>query len=206
MIHRFIAGANAYVKTLLLLHGTGGTENDLIDIAKMIDPQANLLAVRGEEIEQGMTRFFKRLSPGVFDEKNLEMRTIQLYEFVNRAAIQYNFDRNQVIALGYSNGANIAASMLFHIDKCLAGAILLHPMVPRRGLVLPNMNQVRVLITAGTNDSICPPQETQELKQLFDRASAKVSLHWFDFGHRLSSQEIEKVMTWYRESYLVNLN
>jgi phospholipase/carboxylesterase len=191
---------------LLLLHGTGGTENDLIDIAKMIDPQANLLAVRGEEIEQGMTRFFKRLSPGVFDEKNLEMRTIQLYEFVNRAAIQYNFDRNQVIALGYSNGANIAASMLFHIDKCLAGAILLHPMVPRRGLVLPNMNQVRVLITAGTNDSICPPQETQELKQLFDRASAKVSLHWFDFGHRLSSQEIEKVIMWYRESYLVNLN
>lgn len=202
MIHRFIAGQNAYVKTLLLLHGTGGTENDLIDIARMIDPHANLLAVRGEEIEQGMTRFFKRLSPGVFDEKNLEMRTKQLHAFLDHAAIQYNFDRNQVIALGYSNGANIAASMLFHIEASLQGAILLHPMVPRRGINLPSLKDVKVLMTAGTNDNICPPSITQELKQILEKAEANVSLHWFDFGHRLSSQEIEKVILWYQETYL----
>ncbi len=201
MIHKFIQGANAYVKTLLLLHGTGGNENDLIDIAKMIDPDAHLLAVRGEEIEQGMTRFFKRLSPGVFDEKNLEMRTKQLNEFVDRAAIQYNFDRNEVIALGYSNGANIAASMLFHLENCLEGALLLHPMVPRRGLELPSMEQVHILITAGTNDNLCPPLITQELKQLLEGAQAKVSLHWFDYGHRLSSQEIQKVILWYDETF-----
>src|SRR5690625_2422892 len=110
--------------TLLLLHGTGGTERDLLPIAEKVDPDANVLSVRGNILENGMPRFFKRLKEGVFDEEDLIKQTKNLAEFVDEASEKYQFDRNQVIALGYSNGANIAGSLLFHYEDVLKGAIL----------------------------------------------------------------------------------
>lgn len=130
MIHLYKKGTSE--NTLLLLHGTGGDENDLLEIGNLIDSEANILSVRGNVVESGMNRYFKRLRPGVFDLDDLEKRTVELYEFINEASKKYEFDRNKVIAVGYSNGANIAASMLFSIENAIKGAILLRPMVPRR--------------------------------------------------------------------------
>src|SRR5690606_34628251 len=108
-------------RTLLLLHGTGGNENDLLPLANHIDPSANVLSVRGNVLENGMPRFFRRLAEGVFDEEDLIFRTKELNEFLDEAAEKYEFDRNNIIAVGYSNGANIAASLLFHYENALKG-------------------------------------------------------------------------------------
>lgn len=198
MIHKFIKGLNPTHPTLLLLHGTGGDENDLIPVGKMVDNDANILSVRGEVIEQGMPRFFKRLAPGVFDEQDLIYRTSQLHDFIDQASKTYDFDRSDVIAIGYSNGANIAANMLMQIPYSLRGAILMHPMLPRKGGVVPSLKGVQVLITAGNNDPIVPLASTQALKKILDENQADVSLSWFKFGHKLSSEEMQFVIKWYQ--------
>jgi phospholipase/carboxylesterase len=203
MIHKFIKGQQPSHPTLLLLHGTGGDENDLIPVGKMIDPDANILSVRGEVIENGMPRFFKRLSPGVFDEQDLMYRTSQLHDFVDQASKTYDFDRSDVIAIGYSNGANIAANMFMQIPFSLRGGILMHPMLPRKEGVIPELKQTHILITAGNNDPIVPVASTQALKDVLDRNGAKVSLTWFKFGHKLSSEEIQFIINWYQMT-LVN--
>ena len=138
MIHIFEQGKKD-APTLLLLHGTGGNEHSLLNIAKSIAPDASILSVRGDVLENGMPRFFRRLAEGVFDEEDLIYRTKQLHQFLDDSAGQYGFDRNNIIAIGYSNGANIAASLLFHHANSLKGAILFHPMVPRRGIELPSL-------------------------------------------------------------------
>lgn len=181
--------------TFLLLHGTGGDEKDLLSLAHFIQPEYNVLSVRGEVSENGMNRFFKRLSEGVFDEVDLVYRTHQLKEFVDQSAIDYGLDRNNVIALGYSNGANIAASMLFHYSDALSKAILLHPMVPIRK-ELPDLSKVSVFIGAGKNDPICPPEASIELNELLTSANANVTLHWENNGHRISESELMSVKKW----------
>lgn len=142
MKHIFQQGTDATKPTLLLLHGTGGTEQDLIPLGKEIDKEANILSVRGNVLEYGMPRFFKRHAEGVFDEEDLIFRTKELYDFLAEAAEKYAFDRDNVFAIGYSNGANIAGSLLFHYENALKGAMLHHPMVPRRGITLPNLAEV----------------------------------------------------------------
>lgn len=200
MIHKFIKGTNPNKPTLLLLHGTGGDENDLLPVGKMIDQEANLLSVRGEVIENGMPRFFRRLSPGVFDEQDLMYRTSQLHDFIDQASKTYDFDRGDVIAVGYSNGANIAANMLMQIPYSLRGAILMHPMLLRKDDQIPELKNTTVLITAGNNDPIVPLESTQALKAVLDRHGANVSLSWFKFGHKLSSEEIQVIIKWYQQS------
>src|SRR5699024_2127522 len=174
MKHIFQKGNDSSKPTLLLLHGTGGTEHDLLPLSDKIDPDANILSVRGNVSENGMPRFFRRLAEGVFDEEDLIVRTKELNEFLNEAAETYAFDRNEIVAVGYSNGANIAASLLFHYQHALKGAILHHPMVPRRGPDLPDLSNKHVFIAAGTNDPICSPEESEELSSLLQDAGAKV--------------------------------
>lgn len=181
--------------TFLLLHGTGGDEKDLLGLAHFIQPEYNVLSVRGEVKENGMNRFFKRLSEGVFDEVDLVYRTHQLKEFIDQASIDYGFDKNHVIALGYSNGANIAGSLLFHYSDVFEKAILLHPMVPIRK-ELPDLSHVSVFIGAGKNDPICPPEESIELNELLSTAQADVTLHWENNGHRISESELNAIKKW----------
>lgn len=181
--------------TFLLLHGTGGDEKDLLGLAHFIQPEYNVLSVRGEVKENGMNRFFKRLSEGVFDEVDLVYRTQQLKEFIDQASIDYGFDKNHVIALGYSNGANIAGSLLFHYSDVFEKAILLHPMVPIRK-ELPDLSHVSVFIGAGKNDPICPPEESIELNELLSTAQADVTLHWENNGHRISESELNAIKKW----------
>ncbi|QSS98389.1 alpha/beta hydrolase [Pontibacillus sp. ALD_SL1] len=200
MKHLFRQGKSGK-PVFLLLHGTGGTEEDLLPIAEMIDREASILSVRGQISEQGMPRFFKRLREGVFDEEDLVYRTKELFEFLGWAAKEYDFDRNNMIAVGYSNGANIAGSLLFHYEDVFKGAVLFHPMVPMRSLTLPNMTQLPIFIGAGTNDPICKPEETNELKVLLEEAGADVYMHWESYGHRLTESEVSEAKKWYTSKY-----
>ncbi|WP_409299108.1 alpha/beta hydrolase [Peribacillus sp. SCS-26] len=201
MKHIFKKGADPAAPTLLLLHGTGGTEEDLLGLAEIINPESNVLSVRGSVLENGMPRFFRRLAEGVFDEEDLIQRTKELHEFIGSAAAEHGFDRGNVVAVGYSNGANIAGSLLFHYEAALRGAILHHPMVPRRGIVLPDLAKTPVFIGAGKNDPICPPQESIELSTFLQEAGATVELHWEENGHQLTRTEVDKAAEWFRREF-----
>lgn len=197
MKHIYNKGEDPTKPTLLLLHGTGGNELDLLPLARRIDGEANVLSVRGNVQENGMPRFFRRLAEGVFDEEDLIFRTKELNSFLDEAADKYEFDRENILAIGYSNGANIATSLLFHFQNAIKGAILHHPMVPRRGIELPNLIGKSVFITAGTNDPICSPQDSVELQTLLENANANVVLHWEEGGHQLTIEEVEAARKWY---------
>lgn len=204
MRHLFRKGTRPHAPTLLLLHGTGGTEHDLLPLAEEIDSGASVLGVRGSVLENGMPRFFARLAEGVFDEADLVARTRELHEFLDQAAKEYGFARERVVAVGYSNGANIAASLLFHMERPLCGAVLHHPMVPRRGVTLPELAGLPVFIGAGRNDPICSAGETEELAALLGGAGADVTVHWEHAGHRLTGSEVKAAAAWYGEHFLKN--
>ena len=201
MHHIFKQGTNSNKPVLLLLHGTGGDERSLLSLATLIDPEASVLSVKGNISENGMPRFFKRLAEGVFDEEDLVFRTHELNQFLDDAAKQYKFERRNIIAIGYSNGANIAASLMFHLEDALKGAILHHPMVPRRNISIPSLANVPVFIGAGENDPICPREESVELEALLSEAGATVMMHWENFGHQLTQSEVEAAKKWYKEQF-----
>lgn len=203
MKHIFRQGSDASAPTLVLFHGTGGTEHDLLPLAQLIQPSASVLSVRGNVLENGMPRFFRRLAEGVFDEEDLVFRTKEVHDFLDQASIEHGFDRSNLVAVGYSNGANIAGSLIFHYEGVFKGAILHHPMVPRRGIGLPDLAGTPVFIGAGRNDPICPPQETEELQSLLQQAGADITVHWEMFGHQLTRSEAEAAAGWYRKRFAV---
>ncbi len=186
-------------KTLLLLHGTGGSEDDLLSIGRMIDDKANILSVRGQVLENGMSRFFKRLSVGVLDEEDLIYRTHELKAFIDEKSETYQFDKSKLIAFGYSNGANIASSILFHYHDVLKGAILSHPMVPLRSLKLPDLTGTKIFIGASSNDPLTTLKETNELKTIYEMANADVELFIGSSGHSLSKEELDEAIKWYHQ-------
>lgn len=201
MKHIFKQGTNQEAPVLLLLHGTGGNEQDLLPLADMISPESSVLGVRGNVLENGMPRFFRRLAEGVFDLEDLVFRTRELSAFINEAAEKYGFDRGNVIAIGYSNGANIAASMLFHDKDALRGAILHHAMVPLRDIQLPDLKGTAVFIGAGENDPLIPAQGSRELEELLTGAGAEVETHWERNGHQLTRTEVEAAAAWFARQY-----
>jgi len=201
MKHVFYKGQDSTRPTLLLLHGTGGNEHDLVGLGKEIDGAANILSVRGNVLENGMPRFFKRLAEGVFDMEDLKFRTEELKNFIDEAAENYEFDRDNVVAIGYSNGANIAGNLLFEYEYVLKGAILHHPMVPRRGVEIPALSGSPVFIGAGKNDFMCPAAESEELRDLLQNAGAEVELFWHAFGHQLTQDEVQAAKDWYKTKF-----
>jgi phospholipase/carboxylesterase len=186
---------------LFLLHGTGGDENSLLALAEIIDPKASVLSVRGNVLEQGMPRFFRRVAEGVFDMEDLKFRTEELKNFLDEMSNEHDFDRQNIIAIGYSNGANIAANLLFNYENVLKGAILHHPMVPNREAVVQNQQGVEVFIAAGVNDPICPQEESIDLQQFLTDAGANVTLEWESFGHQLTMNEVQKAKAWYEDKF-----
>ena len=177
--------------TFLLLHGTGGNEQDLIPLAYELDKSAAILSPRGKVLENGITpRFFRRLAEGVFDIDDLKFRTNELADFVIDSSKTYNFDLQHVIAVGYSNGANIAASMLLLRPEILSSAILFRAMVPLVPQTLPNLSDKRIFMSSGLYDPIVSRQEAERLFGLFKEAGAKVSLSWQESGHELTMDEI----------------
>jgi predicted esterase len=152
--------------TLLLLHGTGGNEDDLLPLGQELDPSAALLSPRGKILEGGrIPRFFRRLAEGVFDIDDLKYRTQELADFVEEASHIYGFDAHNVVAVGYSNGANIAASMLLLRPKTLSGAILFRAMVPLIPDELPDLSGKRIFMSAGLLDPIVTKQEDHEMSK-----------------------------------------
>ncbi|WKA56741.1 alpha/beta hydrolase [Planococcus shixiaomingii] len=201
MEHIFKKGFTPEKPVFLLLHGTGGNEQSLLSLAPMIDAEASVLSVRGNVSEHGMPRFFRRLSEGVFDEEDLVFRTKELNDFLDEAAVKYEFKRDNIVAIGYSNGANIAASLLYHYGDALNGAILHHPMVPLRGIALPDLTGKQIFIAAGTNDPISPVREAEELQEALEAANASVAVHWENHGHQLTGSEVEAARQWYQQKY-----
>ena len=200
-VHRFLpAPKPEEALTLLLLHGTGGNENDLLPLGQALLPGANLLSLRGNVLENGMPRFFRRLAEGVFDQADLRLRTWELAEFLAEAADRYGFNANRVIAVGYSNGANIAASLLLRRPERLAGAVLFHPMVPFVPETLPDLKGKKVFIGAGENDPIVPVANTEELATLLEQAGAEITLHWHQGGHSLTQEEMQAAQVWLQKS------
>jgi phospholipase/carboxylesterase len=197
MEHIFKEGQPGNKNTLLLLHGTGGDENDLLPLADLIDPGAAILSVRGNSREGNMNRFFRRLEEGVFDQEDLVLKTKELKDFVDQAAVNYGFDRKHVVAVGYSNGANIAGSLLYHYDDPLKGAALFHPMVPRRDIAVAGKDNTPVFIGAGKNDPICPAGEAKELDEALTQAGADVEVYWTEHGHQLTQEEVNQAAAWY---------
>ena len=185
--------------TILALHGTGGDENDLIPLARMVSPDAAILSPRGNVLENGMPRFFKRLAEGVFDLEDLKARTADLAQFIAAAAAKYTFEPSRVVALGYSNGANIAASLMFSNPGILKGAILLRAMVPFEPERLPPLQGTSVLLSAGRQDPMIPQASTSRLAAILKQAGADVTLSWYDTGHGLVPREMEQATRWFGE-------
>lgn len=199
MIHIFHKGKDITKPTLVLFHGTGGNEKDLLSLAEMLSPDSSVLGIRGNVLENGMPRFFRRLAEGVFDEADLIFRTHEIKQFLDEAAAQYGFDADNLVAVGYSNGANIAGSLLFHYKDIFRSVVLLHPMVPLRNVALPALNGVSIFIGAGTNDPLIASGETQELEEILKGAGADVTTHWGNQGHRLSAAEAEAARDWLKQ-------
>ena len=196
-IHEFVPGISE--RTLLLLHGTGGNERDLLPLGRELDPNAALLSPRGKVLENGMPRFFRRLAEGVFDLEDLKKRTIELADFVAAAAKHYKLAADQIVAVGYSNGANIAASMLLLRPEILSAAILFRAMIPLVPENLPDISSVRVWIGAGDQDPIVAASEAQRLAKLFRDAGADVTIRFASASHGLTDAEVKTAGHWLRE-------
>ena len=203
-IHRFIPAApandDAERRTLLLLHGTGGDENDLVQLGHMLIKQTgsamNILSPRGRVTENGMPRFFLRFAEGVFDEEDLKFRAGELADFIEVAAEEYEFDATKIIAIGYSNGANIAAAMMLLRPHMLAAAALLHPMMPFTPTEIPDLSHVSALVSAGRFDPIARPEEAEKLVAVLKQSKAEVTLNWQNGGHNLTGIEVEETGRW----------
>lgn len=185
---------------IFIFHGTGGDEESLLPIAGAILPGAAVLSPRGKVLENGMPRFFRRFAEGVFDLEDLHYRTGELAKFIERAKAVYSLEGKKLAAAGYSNGANIAASLLLTYPGIFSKAALFHPMVPFVPERLPDLSGTDVLITAGTNDPIVDPEGTRELARLLRESGAHVEVFWYDRGHSLTREELDAARTFLSEA------
>ena len=193
-LHEFVHGNSD--RTLLLLHGTGGNERDLIPLGRELDPNASLLSPRGKILENGMPRFFRRLAEGVFDLEDLKTRTNELADFVAAAVRHYKLAADHVVGVGYSNGANIAASLLLLRPEIMRATILFRAMVPLVPDKMPDLSSVHIWIGAGDQDPIVPASETKRLAELLRRAGADVTIRFARASHGLTNDDLEAAHHW----------
>jgi phospholipase/carboxylesterase len=195
-IHRFVPASRAGSVPILLLHGTGGNEDDLLSLGGALAPGAPLLSPRGQVLENGMPRFFRRLAEGVFDLEDLRLRARQLADFLAAARQSYGLGEVPPVAVGFSNGANMAAALLLLHPGSLSAALLLRPMVPLVPDPLPMLQGVRVFIAAGKHDPIVQPAQSQALADLLSQAGAEITLHWSNAAHGLSREDLDAGERW----------
>ncbi len=199
-VHRFVSSSDvSRAPTLVLLHGTGGDETDLLEVGSALLPDANLLSPRGRVLERGMPRFFRRLAEGVFDREDLIVQTNVLAAFVADAARHYRFDPTRVVAVGYSNGANIAASLLLLHPGTLAAAVLFRPMVPLEPDLAPDLTGRPVLVSAARRDELVPTHQSEQLVELLGGLGADVDVAWQPGGHALTAADIDAARAWLAE-------
>ena len=204
-IHRFVPGSRREAAPLLLLHGTGGDENDLLPLGATLSPGAPLLSPRGKVLEHGMPRFFRRLAEGVFDEDDVRRRADELADFVEAAVRHYGI--GAPVAVGYSNGANIAAAMLLLRPQVLAGALLLRAMVPVSSLPQPaDLAGKPVLIVSGQHDPIIPASNSEKLAGLLTAAGGAVRHKTLPVGHQLSQADLTIGREWMKTAELAAID
>jgi len=195
-IHKYVPASDSESgEAIFIFHGTGGDEESLLPVAGIIMPGAAVVSPRGKVLENGMPRFFRRFAEGVFDLEDLRYRTEEMAKFIEKAKKAYGLDHKTIAAAGYSNGANIAASILLAYPGIFSKAALFHPMVPFVPETLPDLSGTDVLITAGTNDPIVDPEGTRELARLLRESGAHVELFWHDRGHSLTREELSAART-----------
>ena len=195
-VHRWVPATRAGAPTLLLLHGTGGTEEDLLPLGELLAPGAAMLSPRGQVLERGAPRFFRRLAEGVFDVPDLTARAGDLARFVERAAAEYGFAPGSAIAVGYSNGANIAsAAMLLH-PGFVHGAVLFRGMLPFEAQPSDALAGARVLLSNGRRDPIVPRDNVERLAETLRAAGGDVTLEWQDSGHELTQGAVAGAREW----------
>lgn len=196
-IHRYIPGDPSLAPgkserpVILALHGTGGNEDDLVPLAERVAPGYALLSPRGRVVENGANRFFRRIAEGIFDLEDLQRRARDLSDFVSEASAHYGFDPRQVWALGYSNGANMAAALMILHPGTLAGGFLFRPMIPIQPDPPPDLHGVRVGISAGRHDTITPSAYAERLVGYLERLGASVEATWLEAGHGLTREDVE---------------
>ena len=199
-VHRYVppnAGAElAGGTTLLLLHGTGGDEDDLLPVGRELLPGAGMLSPRGKVLERGAPRFFRRLAEGVFDQEDLAKRTEELAAFIEAAASTYSLERDGIVAVGFSNGANIATSLLLRRPGLLRAAVLFSPMVPFEPDALPRLDGTAVFIGAGRADPIVAPEQVERLAAMLRESGADVTIHWESGGHAVTRTEVAAAHEW----------
>jgi len=196
-IHRFEPGTvSARAPALLLLHGTGGNEDDLLPLGRILAPGAALLSPRGKVLEHGMPRFFRRFAEGVFDVEDLKRRTHELADWVAAATVTYSLAGRPLIAAGFSNGANIAASLLLLRPEVLAGAVLLRATLPFEPEVPPALAGRPVFIAAGRADPFARPADVERLAAVLGESGAQVTLRWSNGGHELAPGDVAAARDW----------
>ena len=196
-VHRFLpSGDTASRDTLLALHGTGGDENDLISLGQTIAPGAAILSPRGNVLENGAPRFFKRLAEGVFDPREVRSRAEDLARFIQAATARYALDPERIFALGYSNGANAASAAMLIQPGLIKGAILLRPMFVYEPEKPADLSGSSVFISAGRMDPIVSSRSVERLVELLQSARAKVTLKWQMVGHNLVPSEVSEAAAW----------
>lgn len=195
-IHQFIPAQAASAPTLLLLHGTGGDEHSLLDIGQQLVPGAAYLSPRGKVLENGNPRFFRRLAEGVFDLEDLVARTHELATFIHEAADEYQFDTASLVAVGYSNGANIAASLMLLHPGLIPRAVLLRSMLPLTPEKAIDLTGSSVLMLSGQYDNLMPASSVEQLAMILRQAGAAVDLRWQPIDHRLTVDDIQAARRW----------
>lgn len=195
-IHLYAPPTGGDTLTLLMLHGTGGDERSLLPLGASLRPTAGILSPKGRVLENGMPRFFRRFAEGVFDLEDLKLQTSELARFLRDAATEYEFDPNRVIAVGYSNGANIAASVLLSHAEALTGAVLFRATLPYEPANPPEADGKEILVCAGAKDPFAPRDKVERLIEVLEAGGASVTAHWHPGGHELSSSEVEVASEW----------
>ncbi len=196
-IHQYVPGPSSEAaRPYILLHGTGGDEHDLIPVARKIDPYGCFLSPRGKVQEGNRLRYFKRVRPGVFDLEDLSFRTDELAGFLNRASVEYGFRLDDAVAVGYSNGANMAASLLLRYPGMLAGAVLMRPVLPYPVENPPMMEGVHVLILSGEDDELIPLEQAIALVPVFEASGALVKHEVLPAGHSITEEDVERTRQW----------
>jgi len=198
-VHIFAPAEKPNSPTLLLLHGTGGDERDLLGLGRELGPGAALLGVCGKVLENGVPRFFRRFAEGVFDVDDLMTRTNELAEFIDTAAEYYGFSKRHLVAAGYSNGANIAASLIFLHPHYLAAGVLFRAQVPFTPDLVRNFSELSVFLAGGMRDPIVPRDQTEQLAAILESGGADVSMFWHRGGHELGEDDIDAARTWLRD-------